>query len=78
MVITSEGRSGPDIWPETPNQASSTKDIILTAWSKDNIKQKEINSQQQHPLCLSPREACYTSYTSSNEKNSYLYPFTDI
>ncbi len=30
MVMTGEERSGPDIWPETPNQGTSTEEIILT------------------------------------------------
>ena len=30
IVITSKGRSGPDIWPETLNQATSTEDMIPT------------------------------------------------
>lgn len=29
MVITSEGQVGPDIWPETPNQSTSTEDMII-------------------------------------------------
>ena len=38
MVITSERRSGPDIWPETPNQYTGTEDMIFTTWYKEAIK----------------------------------------
>ncbi len=30
MVMTGEGRSGPNIWPETPNQGTGTEEMILT------------------------------------------------
>ena len=30
MVMTGKGRSGPDIWPETPNQSTDTKEVIFT------------------------------------------------
>ena len=66
MIITGEERSCPDIWPETPNQGTGTEDMILTTWSKEAMKRREINPQQQHPPSPSPREACYASYTSSN------------
>ena len=54
MVIISKWRSGPDIWPETPNQSTSTEDMILTTWSKEAMKQSEINLQQQYLSSLSP------------------------
>ena len=38
MVIRGEGRSGPDIWPETPNQGIGTEDMIFTIWSKEAMK----------------------------------------
>lgn len=31
MIMTGEGRSGPDIWPETSNKSTGTKEIILIA-----------------------------------------------
>ena len=66
MIITGEGCSGPDIWPETINQDTGTEDMTLTTWSKEAMKQKEINPQQQYPPSPSPRKACYTTYTSCN------------
>ena len=38
MVITNEGRSGPNIWPETPNQGTGTEDMILITWYKKAMK----------------------------------------
>ena len=38
MVITSEGRSSLNIWPETPNQGTGTEDMIFTTWYKEAIK----------------------------------------
>ena len=66
MVITGEGRSGPDIWPETPNQGTGTENMILTTWYKEAMKRREINPQQQHPPSPTAKEARYASYTSSN------------
>ena len=62
MVITGEGRSSPDIWPEIPNQDISTEDIILTIWYKEAIKKIEIYLQQHHSLAPSAKEAHYASY----------------
>ena len=78
MVITGEGCSGPDIWPEIPNQGTGTEDIILTTWYKEVIKQTEINPQQHHPPALSVKKTRYASYTSSNYKNSYAHLATNI
>ena len=38
MVITGERHSGPDIWPETPNQGIGTENMILTTWYKEAMK----------------------------------------
>ncbi len=65
MVITSERRSGLDIWPETPDQGTGTENMIITTWYKEAIKRREINPQQQHPLSPTAKEARYASYTSS-------------
>ena len=43
MLITSERRLGPDIWPETPNQGTSTEDMIIIIWYKEAMKQTDIN-----------------------------------
>lgn len=40
------------------------------------MMQKKINLQQQHESISSSKEACYTSYKSSNSKNSYAHIFT--
>ncbi len=66
MVMTGDGRSGPDIWPETPNQGTSIEEMILTTWYKEAKKQSGINLQQHHPSMPSAKEARYACYTSSN------------
>ena len=38
MVKLGEGRSGLNIWPETPNQDSGTEDMIFITWSKEAMK----------------------------------------
>lgn len=38
MVITGKECSVPDIWPDTPNQATGTENIILTTWYKETMK----------------------------------------
>ncbi len=76
MVMTGEERSDPDIWPETPNQDTSTEEMILTTWYKEAMKRSGINPQQHHSPIPSTKEARYASYTSSNYKNSYAHPIT--
>ena len=45
MVITGKGRSGPDMWPKTPNQGTGTENMILTKWYEEVIKRTNINPQ---------------------------------
>ena len=35
MVLTSRICLGPDIWPETPEQAESTKNMMRSIWGKE-------------------------------------------
>ena len=35
IVLTGKGGLGPDIWPETPEQAKSTKDMMRSIWNKE-------------------------------------------
>ncbi len=77
MVMTGNGRSGPDIWPETPNQGTNTEEMIFTTWYKEAMKRSKINPQQYYPPILSAKETCYASYRSSNHKDSYAHPITD-
>lgn len=46
MVIIGKGDSGPELWPETPNENIDIEDMILTIWSKETMKRREINPQQ--------------------------------
>lgn len=34
MILTSKGRLGPDIWPETEDQVKGTEDIMRKIWAK--------------------------------------------
>lgn len=74
MMITGKGRSGLDIWPKTPNQNTSTEDMIFITCYKEAIKQTKINPQQNHLLGLSAKKAYYASYTNSYLKNNFAYP----
>ena len=73
MVIIGKGHLGSDIWPETPNQGTNTKGMILIIWYKEAIKQMEINPQQYYSPGLSAKKACYANYISSYLKNSYIH-----
>lgn len=77
IVMTGERCSGPNIWPETPNQDTSTEDMIYTTYYKEAMKWREINPQQQYLSSLNAKKACYASYISSNLKNSYAHLVTD-
>ncbi len=77
MVMTGKGRSGPDIWSETPNQDTGTKEMILTTWYKEAMKQSGINLLQHHSLIPSAKKARHASYISSNYKNSYAHLIID-
>ena len=39
MVLTGKGRLGPDIWPETPEQAEFTEDMIRSIYGKEAYQQ---------------------------------------
>ncbi len=38
MVLTGEGRLGPDIWPETTQQAESTESMLRTMWNVEAMR----------------------------------------
>lgn len=56
MVITGEGRAGPDIWPETPEQAENT---IRTTWDKEVHRKRKASGIKMCPLSHSGKEARY-------------------
>lgn len=66
MVMTGEGRTGPDIWPETPNQGTGAEDMILITWSKEALKRRQSNPREQHPPRPIAKKARYISYNGSN------------
>ena len=77
IVISGKGRSGLDIWPETPNQAIGTEDMIFTTGYEEATKRMEIHPQQHYLPGPSAKKACYASYISSYLKNSYIHLVTD-
>ncbi len=64
--MTGEGRTGLDIWPETPNEGTGTEDMILTTWSKEALKRKQSNPWKQHLPSPIAKEARHVSYNDSN------------
>ena len=57
MVLTGKGHLGPDILPETPKQAESTKDIMRSIWGKEAHWQCKASRIKSCLLCLSSKEA---------------------
>ena len=57
MVLMGKGRLGPDIWPETPEQAESTKDMIRLIWGKEAHRQCRGSETKGCPLSFSDKEA---------------------
>lgn len=57
MVITGEGHAGPDIWPETPEQAENTEDMIRTIWGKEVHCRRKAGGIKICPLLPSGKEA---------------------
>lgn len=64
--MTNKRRINLNIWPKTFNQNNITKDIILTIWSKETIKQKKSNLQKQYLVSFTIKKTCYIRYNSSN------------
>ena len=57
MVLTGKGRLGPDILPETPEQAKSTKDMMRSIWGKEAHRQYKASETKNCPLSPSDKEA---------------------
>lgn len=57
MVLTGKGRLGPDIWPETPEQAESTEDMMRSIWGKEAHRQCKASGTKSCPLSPSGKEA---------------------
>ena len=57
MVLTGKGRPGPDIWPETPEQAESTEDMMRSIWGKEAHWRCKASRIKSCLLSLSGKEA---------------------
>lgn len=77
MVMTDEGRMGPDIQSKTPNPGIGTEDMIFITWSKETLKQRQSNPQKQHTLSSTVKEVCYVSYNGLNQKKNYAHSVTN-
>ncbi len=50
MVLTGEGRLGPDIWPESPQQAKSTESMMRTTWNIEAMRRRKGSGKPDCPL----------------------------
>ena len=57
IVLTSKGRWGPDIWPETSQQAESTKNMMRSIWGKEAYWQCKISGTKSCLLSPFGKEA---------------------
>ena len=57
MVLTGKRRLGPDIWPETPEQAESIEDMIRSIWGKEAHWRCKTSGTKSCPLSSSDKEA---------------------
>ena len=57
MVLTSKAHLGPNIWPKTPKQAESTKDMMRLIWGKEVYWQYKASATKSYSLSPSSKEA---------------------
>ncbi len=57
MVLTGEGRLGPDIWPKTPQQVESTESMMRTTWNTEAMRQQKDSGKPDYPLAPMGKEA---------------------
>ncbi len=57
MVIIGKGCVGPDIWPETPEQAENTEDMMRTTWGKEDHCRRKASGTKIYPVSPSGKEA---------------------
>ena len=57
MVLTGEGRLGPDIWPETPQQAESTESMMRITWNTEAMRRQKASGKPDCPLAPTGKEA---------------------
>ena len=57
MVLIGKRRLGPDIWPDTPEQAKSTEDMIRSIWGKEAHWQYKTSGNKNYLLSSSGKKA---------------------
>ncbi len=57
MVLTGEGRLGSDIWPETPQQAESTENMLRITWNIEVMRRQKGSGKPNCPLAPMGKEA---------------------
>lgn len=57
--MTSEKQLGPDILPANFNKETSTKDMIITTWSREAFGRIKSNFQEYLPLSLMTKKVCF-------------------
>ncbi len=57
MVLTDEGRLGPDIWPKTPKQAESTESMLRTTWNVEAMWRRKDSGKPDCLLAPTDKEA---------------------
>lgn len=65
MVLTGEGRLGPDIWPEAADQAESTEDMMRRVWATEAHVRRRASGTTSIPLSSSGKEARHVSPLTS-------------
>ncbi len=61
MVLTNNGHLGPDIWPETPDQAEDTEKIMRTVWAEEVHRRQKASRTKTCSLSPSGKEARHVS-----------------
>ncbi len=61
MVLTDDGRLGPDIWPETPDHAESTEEMMRTVWAEETHCRRKASGTKTCLLSSSGKEARHVS-----------------
>lgn len=50
MVLTDKDRLGPDIWPETSQQAKSIESMMKTIWNTEAMRQQKASGMSDSLL----------------------------
>lgn len=59
MVLTGEGRLGPNIWPKTPEQAESTESIMKITWGAEANHRRKTSGMTDNPLSSTGKKVKY-------------------